>query len=355
MPPSDLPALHTFAAVAQFGSFRKAARDLGLSPSAVSHAVSGLEARLGLQLLHRTTRRVSLTQEGRVLLNGLSPALERIDKALDAARCVGPGLAGSLRIAAPRAAADALLVPLILTFRTRFPQVDVTLETRDDPRAGASGDPDNSGASGHDFEVRYGQSCDSGMAAAVIGHASRWVLVAAPAYASAAGLPADPEDLQDHVCIGQVTGTGEIAPWTFRRREQRISVAPAPLLAFDDVALVVRAVRAGAGIGRGLEHGLRADLEARRLVEVLPDWAEPAERCCLCWPLHLADRPVNQAFIEFVRRAGQGAPVWHSRRAGDGAAAGARAGSDDGADDGARDGADDGAGRSGLRARLTDD
>ncbi len=306
MPPSDLPALHTFAAVARHGSFRKAARDLDVSPSAVSHAVSGLERRLGLRLLHRTTRNVGLTQEGRVLLSGLSPALERIDAALDAARGVGPGLAGSLRIAAPDETCASLLLPLVLAFRARFPEVEVTLVGTEGAREGA------------DFTVRGADAASEAEheGCLALGHGVRRLLVAAPAYRDTHGLPADPDALSRHVCIGCTGVDGTIRPWELRRGGARLPCIPEARLVLGSARLVRAAVLAGAGIGQGTEPDLRADLEAERLVEVLPGWAAPPEKCFLCWPQGALDRPAPGAFVDFVRRAGETVLAWQGGREG---------------------------------------
>lgn len=293
---SDLfPALNHFAAVARHGSYRAAARQLNMSPSALSHAISALERRLGMQLLSRTTRSVSPTPEGRALLDGLDPALATIEGAIDAARGLSQHVAGSLRIAAPRTVSTFLMLPLILAFEARYPHVAVELHADDalqDIVAGA-----------FDLGVRFGETLAQDMVAVAIGPATRVLLVASPGYEERHGLPADPDELPRHRCLARRFPSGRLFAWTFAREGEQRTYTPGPALTFNDDLLLRQAALAGAGIASAFEETVRDDIDAGRLVEVLADWATPPEHCYLYWPRSPVMRGAMRAFIDFARSA----------------------------------------------------
>lgn len=171
---ADLPALSLFAAVAARRSFRGAARDLGLSVSAVSHAINGLEASLGVRLLARTTRSVAPTEAGQRLLDGLEPALAAIADAVEVATAAERRLTGTLRISVPRSAAEMLLVPLAVAFTRAHPGVEIEIRAQDGFR--------DIVAEGFDAGVRFAESLDQDMIAVPLGPPQRGAIVAAPDY-----------------------------------------------------------------------------------------------------------------------------------------------------------------------------
>lgn len=296
LPADLLPALHHFAAVVRHGSFRAAARQLNLSPSAMSHAVSTLERRLGLPLLNRTTRSIALTPEGQALLEGLDPALARIGEAVDTARAMARGVAGSLRIAAPRSLSRSLLLPLVHAFREQHPEVIVELHADDSLQ--------DIVADRFDFGLRFGDVLEQDMVATAIGPATRVVLVASSDYLRRNGCPQSPDDLPAHLCIGRRFPSGALFGWSFAKDGEQRTQAPSSMLILNDDDLIRQAVRDGMGIGFSFEQPVREDLASGRLVEILPDWAGPPERCYLYWPRPPVMRPAARAFIDFARRFG---------------------------------------------------
>lgn len=296
LPADLLPALHHFATVVRHGSFRAAARQLNLSPSAMSHAVSTLERRLGLPLLNRTTRSIALTPEGQALLEGLGPALARIGEAVETATAMSRGVAGSLRIAAPRSLSLSLVLPLIRAFRSVHPEVALELHADDSLQ--------DIVADGFDFGLRFGDVLEQDMIATAIGPETRVVLIASTDYLHAHGRPQLPEDLPHHRCIGRRFPSGALFGWNFAKGGEQRTHAPSSMLIFNDDALIRQAVRDGMGIGFSFENAVREDLASGKLVEILPDWAGPPERCYLYWPRSPVMRPAVRAFIDFARRFG---------------------------------------------------
>ncbi|KAA9001922.1 LysR family transcriptional regulator [Affinibrenneria salicis] len=288
------PALNYFAAIARHGSFRAAARHLNMSPSAVSHAIAMLERRLGLKLLSRTTRSVALTPEGKVVLEGLDPALERIKDAIDTAKGLAQAIAGSLRIAAPRTVSEFLLTPLLLAFSQAYPRIAVELHADDALQDIVAG--------GFDFGVRFGDRLEQDMIAVAIGAPTRVLLVASPDYVRENGLPVTPDDVQRHRCLGRRFPGGGLFAWHFFHGQEQRTFTPDAILTFSDDLLLRQAALAGAGIGFAFEETVRNEIAVGRLVEILPDWASAPERCYLYWPGNPVARPAARTFIDFAKR-----------------------------------------------------
>jgi DNA-binding transcriptional LysR family regulator len=191
--PAPLTDLQAFATVARLRSFRRAATDIGVSPSALSHSLRGLEARLGVRLLNRTTRSVAPTPAGEALLARLAPALVDIEAALEAVNAHRDSPVGSLRINTPRPAARWVLAPLVARFLGLHPGMKVELVC-DDALVDIV-------AAGFDAGVRFGETLQQDMVAVPLGPPQRFVVVASPAYLAAHGRPHSPRDLREHRCI----------------------------------------------------------------------------------------------------------------------------------------------------------
>lgn len=291
--PDLLPALQNFAAVAQHGGFRAAARHLGVSPSTLSQTVAGLEGRLGMQLLVRTTRSVSLTREGKLLMDGLTPGFDRITEALDAARGLSASVAGALRLTAPRSLARMLVMPMLVPFARAYPQVSVELQADDALQ--------DIVAAGFDFGLRFGDVLEGDMTAVAIGPETRLLTIAAPDYLERHGRPDRPDQLPAHRCLGRRFPSGAQHVWTFSNGDRQYSFTPDPGLLLNDDQLIVSAVEAGAGIGIAFQQLAQDGLASGRLVEILPDWRDPAERCYLFWAHGRQMRPAMRAFIDFAK------------------------------------------------------
>ncbi|MEL6059915.1 MULTISPECIES: LysR substrate-binding domain-containing protein [unclassified Methylobacterium] len=292
---ADLPALSIFAAVAARRSFRGAARDLGLSVSAVSHAINGLEDHLGIRLLARTTRSVAPTEAGQRLLEGLEPALAAIAEAVEAATAAQQRLSGILRVSAARSAAEMVLVPLATAFIRAHPGVEIEIRAQDGLR--------DIVAEGFDAGIRLSESLEQDMIALPLGPPQRAAIVAAPGYLAGRPRPATPQDLHAHLCIRRRFAGGALYQWEFEKdgAEQAVSVS-GPLI-LDDNGLIAEAARNGAGLAYLFEAQVAADLAAGRLVRVLEDWCPRFPGFFLYYPSRRLMRPVLRAFIDFIQTA----------------------------------------------------
>jgi len=295
---TDLNVLASFAAVARLRSFRQAALERGVSASALSHALRALEERLGVRLLHRTTRSVTPTQAGQQLLARLAPALRDIDDALLELSSLQEVPTGKLRLNVPRPAARLLLGPMLARFAARYPRVQVELVT-DDGLIDIVRD-------GFDAGIRFGETVAADMIAVPVGAPQPFVVVAAPAYLAAHGTPQAPRELLAHACIGRRFPSGRQYAWEFA---QGVSVAVAGPLVFDDDELMLGAARDGAGLAYVYEADARADIAAGRLVCVLEGWHAPAPRYFLYYSSRKQMPAALRGFIEMLRTDGGVAPV----------------------------------------------
>ncbi|WP_449467887.1 LysR family transcriptional regulator [Stenotrophomonas humi] len=293
--PALLPALAAFACVARLASFRQAAIELGVSPSALSQTIRNLERRLGTRLLQRTTRRVGLTEPGQRLLQDMLPALERIGGALQAMEESRDVPAGQLRITTPRFAAEHLLLPFLPAFHARHPQVQIELSIQS-----AMVDVV---AEGFDAGVRLGESLATGMIAVPLGPPLRLAVVAAPAYLQQHGVPARPEDLVNHACLRHRSSDGRIMPWEFSRDGHDFNIEVDGPLLLNDSQLALHAARAGLGLLQVFAHSARAELEDGRLLRVLDDWQLPFAGFHLYYPSRDQLAPKLRVFIDFMRKA----------------------------------------------------
>ncbi|MGS1095120.1 LysR family transcriptional regulator [Aquamicrobium terrae] len=289
----ELSHLPVFAAVARNGSFRAAARELGIAPSAVSHAVSALEARLGVRLLARTTRSVALTEEGAVLLERLRPALSEIDLALTQAVEARDRPAGNLRLNVPRTAAELALAPRLGAFAAAYPDIRLEIVNEDRFTDVVEG--------GFDAGVRLGESLQRDMIAVRIGPQLRSAVVAAPSYIESRALPCHPRDLAGHRCIRFRFSSGVIYRWEFEKAgEEVVMDVDGPLILGEDRG-IVQAALDGAGIAFLFEDYVRQPLAEGRLVRLLEDWCPPFDGFFVYYPSRKQMRPALRAFVDFFR------------------------------------------------------
>jgi DNA-binding transcriptional LysR family regulator len=301
---ADLPALSIFATVAARRSFRGAARDLGLSVSAVSHAINGLEDHLGVRLLARTTRSVAPTEAGQRLLEGLEPALAAITEAVEVATASQRRLSGTLRLSVPRSAAEMVLIPLAAAFTRAHPGVAIEIRAQDGLR--------DIVAEGFDAGIRFAETLEQDMIAVPLGPPQRGAVVAAPAYLAQHPPPATPQDLQGHICIRRRFASGALYQWEFERDGAACAVSVSGNLILDDDGLIAAAARHGAGLAYLFEAQVRADLAAGRLVRALEDWCPSFPGFFLYYPCRRLMRPVLRAFVDFIHPgagAREGAPT----------------------------------------------
>ncbi len=285
--------LEAFAAVAAHRSFRKAAEALGLSPSSLSHTVRALEERLGVRLLHRTTRSVSPTEAGRALLERLRPVLRDLDAALDTLSDFGRPPAGTLRINADEAAARVLLRSTVPTFLTRFPAVALDLVT--------DGRFVDIVAEGFDAGVRLGEAVPRDMVAVRFGGDARFVAVASPDYLARRGRPKTPDDLRAHSCIRVRMPSGKPYRWEFARHGLEIALDVPGALTLDHPGLMAEAAAAGLGIAYLAERWVAPLIANFALAPVLEDWCPPIPGLFLYYPGHRHVPAALRAFIDLLK------------------------------------------------------
>ena len=295
---ADLADLNAFLAVAQARGFRDAARTVGSSASTLSEAVRRLEARLGVRLLHRTTRSVTPTEAGTRLIERLAPALGEVEAALDVVNLFRDRPAGTLRLNVPVSAARLVLPAILPGFLAAYPDIQVEIVAED-------GFVDMV-ASGCDAGIRYDERLEQDMIAVPIGpRVQCFATAAAPAYLNARGRPDHPRDLLDHACLrGRFTSGALTSPWEFERSGEIVRIEPqGPLIASVSGAadLLVHVAVAGAGIIHLFEDWLRPALASGALEPVLPDWWQPFSGPFLYYSGRRLVPPPLRAFLDFIR------------------------------------------------------
>jgi DNA-binding transcriptional LysR family regulator len=289
---NDLGELAAFAVVAEERSFTRAAARLGISQSALSHSMRGLEKRLGLQLLARTTRSVSPTAAGTALLQDLTPALERIERSLAEARKRRESPTGRIRLIIPRTAANMVLLPKLARFARTYPEIVLEVTSSNDPVDLVAGE--------YDAGVQIGEFIQRDMIAVRVSKDLRLAVVGSPEYFKARKIPRTPRDLKDHACIGFRFSSG-IYRWEFEKGRKALTVNPQGPATFDDPDLVVQAVLNGVGIATTLEQPLSEMIAEGRLVQVLRDWCPTFPGYFLYYPSRRNQPAALAALINTLR------------------------------------------------------
>ncbi|WP_313535194.1 LysR family transcriptional regulator [Sphingomonas sp.] len=291
---SEFGALRAFAAVAEHRSFTRAAEQLGVSSSALSQLIRGLEERLGIRLLHRTTRSVSLTEAGAALLGDVVPAIDSLADALEQARTAARRPVGTVRLHSFHAAADRFVVPILPKLTRNFP--DITLDlTIDDTVVDLVG-------SGYDAGIRIGEVIERDMVAVRLGGDIRQLAVAAPAYLAEHGMPQTPKDLLQHRCI-RWRWPGQPGPyaWEFFEEDRWFSVAVEGPLITSSRTVMMDAALAGVGIAFLKEESVIGAFARGELVPLLADWSVPFPGYYLCYPQQRQMAPALRAVIDAIR------------------------------------------------------
>jgi DNA-binding transcriptional LysR family regulator len=290
MPRPSANDLLAFLAVARARSFTKAAAQLGISPSALSHTLRGLEERLGLRLLTRTTRRVEPTEAGARLLRSVGPRFDEIDAEIAALSELREKPAGTIRITAGEHPAQTILWPTLAALLARYP--DVKLEIVID-----YGLTDI--VAGHyDAGVRLGEQIAKDMIAVRIGPDMRMAVVGAPSYFETHPRPKHPQDLTRHDCINLRLPThGNVYAWEFEKNGREVKVHVEGQLVFNNLALRLNAAMAGLGLAYLPEDQVLTHIEGGRLIRVLGDWCPPFSGYHLYYP---SRRQLTPAFVVVV-------------------------------------------------------
>ena len=289
---NDLGELAAFAVVAEERSFTRAAARLGISQSALSHSMRGLEKRLGLQLLARTTRSVSPTAAGTAILQDLTPALERIERSLAEARKRRESPTGRIRLIIPRPATYMVLLPKLARFAGAYPEIVLEVTSSNDPVDLVAGE--------YDAGVQIGEFIQRDMIAVRVSKDLRLAVVGSPEYFKARKIPRTPRDLKDHACIGFRFSSG-IYRWEFEKGRKALTVNPQGPATFDDPDLVVQAVLNGVGIATTLEQPLSEMIAKGRLVQVLRDWCPTFPGYFLYYPSRRNQPAALAALINTLR------------------------------------------------------
>lgn len=289
----DLGSLALFAVVAEERSFTRAAARLGLSQSALSHAMRRLEAKLGLPLLTRTTRSVAPTQAGERLLETLRPALEEIDDRISALTELRERPAGNIRITTSAHAARTILWPAIDRLAASYPDISVELSIE----AGFT----DIVAERFDAGVRLGQRLEQDMIAMRIGPRLRMATVASSAYLARHGVPMVPQDLADHACINLRMPNNSVYAWEFEQNGRELNIKVGGQLLFNDVDLIVEAALAGHGLAHLIEDRVLSLIADGELVRVLEDWCDPFDGYYLYYPSRRQPSAAFALLLEALR------------------------------------------------------
>lgn len=261
---SDLADFASFLAIARHRSISRAGLELGVSASALSHALKGLEARLGIRLVNRTTRSVTLTAAGEQLFAALGEPMAAIGQAMDDLNRFREGPSGRVRLNVPQDAANFLLAPILPGFVERYPDVELEIAVSNRLIDVVEG--------GYDAGIRFGGTVPEDMVAQRLSADIRWVVVGAPAYLDRFGTPAHPDDLANHRCLRIRLGTGHVYRWEFERDGEELAVSVPGPITIDESHFALRLVAQGAGLVYAPEPAVAGLVAAGAVRIVLQDW-----------------------------------------------------------------------------------
>ncbi|MER8699562.1 LysR family transcriptional regulator [Mesorhizobium sp. M1273] len=283
----------TFIAVARERSFTKAAAMLGVSQSALSYSIRTMEERLGVRLLTRTTRSVSLTEAGDRLFRSIAPKLDEIASEIAALSALRDKPAGTVRITTVEHAGETIIWPAMVGLMRDYPDIRVEI-IHDYGLADIAADRFDAG-------VRLGEQVDKDMISARVGPDFRMAVVVAPSYFASRSRPVTPEDLADHACIPLRLPTGGCAPWEFRKEGRELKVRVQGHAAFNTLAMICQASLEGFGLAYLPEDLVTYPLEQGRLVRVLEDWCPLRPGYHLYYPSRRQLSPAFALVLETLR------------------------------------------------------
>ena len=289
----SLTDLNAFITVASYRSFRRAADVLGVSHSALSHAIRGLESNLETRLLNRTTRSVSLTQEGEHLLSRLTPILGELSATLGDVTAASGHPNGVVKINGSEGAIRLLLKTVVPRFRLLYPYVELDLA--------AEGQLVDIVERGFDAGIRLGEAIPKDMVAVRLGADTRFLAVASPDYLNSFPTPLTPDDLHQHRCIRQRLPSGKLYRWEFMKHDQEITIDVPGTLTLDNNQLMVESAADGLGIAYVPELYATPLLKTGRLVAVLEDWCPFIPGLFLYFPHNRHVPPGLRALIDLVK------------------------------------------------------
>lgn len=288
--------LLAFLAVARERSFTRAAAQLGVSQSALSHTIRALEARLGLRLLTRTTRNVAPTEAGERLFHALTPNFEDIDAALAGLGELRDKPGGTIRITSSEHAASTILWPVLRRLLPDYPDIRVEVITDSSLTDIVAGR--------FDAGIRLGEQVAKDMVAVPIGPPKRMAVVGAPGYLAGRAPVKKPGDLTGHDCINlRFLTHGGLYAWEFEKHGRALNVRVEGRLAFNDVRQIRTSALDGFGLACLPEDMVRADIAAGRLRRLLADWCPPFPGYHLYYPSRRQPSPAFALLVEALRRS----------------------------------------------------
>lgn len=294
---TNLDDISAFLTVAREGSFTRAAAMLGVSQSALSQTVRGLEERMGLRLLTRTTRKVSPTDAGERLIQSVGPRLEEINAELAQLSALREKPSGTVRISAGEQAAELILLPAVERLLPQYPDIAIEIVV-DNGLTDIVTERLDAG-------VRLGEQVAKDMVAVRIGPDVRMAVVGSPSYFVGRDRPDTPHDLTEHNCINlRLPTAGGFYAWEFEQGGRELRVRVEGQLAVNTGALAVKAALAGAGLAFVLEDRIHDDVEAGRLIRVLTDWCPPFSGFHLYYPSRRQPTPAFAVVVDALRYRG---------------------------------------------------
>jgi DNA-binding transcriptional LysR family regulator len=293
MPQPSFTQLSAFLGVARLASFQRAGKEVGLSTSAVSYAIRGLEETLGVSLFHRTTRSVALTEAGQRLFERLQPALRNVSDAFDEMNNFRNTPSGTLRINTSRPAASILIAPLMKRFLAAYPDIHLDIVDEDGFTDIVAG--------GFDAGVRLSEAIPEDMVAVRLGAPQRFVVIGAPDYFARFPVPLHPRELDQHPCIRFKFSSGRIFRWEFERDGEVIELDVQGPVTLGDQRLVLEAVLNGVGLGYVFEGLAQSEIDNGRVIRVLDDWCTPFPGFMLYYPRQRRMPSALRAFIDMAR------------------------------------------------------
>ena len=297
MPRANVNDLLAFLAVARAQSFTRAAAQLGVSQSALSHTIRGLEERLGLRLLTRTTRSVAPTEAGERLLRNVGPHFDEIDAEIDALSAFREKPSGTIRINSSEHAAETLLWPKLAEFLPHYPDIKVEIWA-DYTLADIV-------AERFDAGIRLGEQVAKDMVAVKIGPDERFLVVGAPAYLAGRELPNHPQDLLQHRCMNmRLPTSGGLYAWEFEKDGHELKVRVDGQLVFNALPPILKAALASFGLAFLPQEMVRPHITAGRLVTMLEDWTPPFPGYHLYYPSRRQQSPAFALMVEALRYRG---------------------------------------------------
>lgn len=261
---SELVDFTYFLSIARHRSLSGAAKELGLSASALSRSLQGLEARLGIRLVHRTTRSVTLTAAGEDLRDSLVSPMEEIQRAVDGLNKYREAPSGRLRLNVPQDAANYLLGPVIPTFMERYPDIELEIAV--------SNRLVDVIEEGFDAGIRFGETMPEDMVSQRVSGPIRWVVVGSPEYLNRVRAPEHPNDLLRHQCLKIRLGTGHLYRWDFEKGDEALAITVPGAITIDETHFALTLVSGGAGLVYAPEPAVAELVASGKLRVVLQDW-----------------------------------------------------------------------------------